>query len=40
MSSLFRFPKARHLISAVAIALSMQPLVQAAEPTPAEVHLD
>src|SRR5471032_2597826 len=40
MSSLFRFPKARHLISAVAIALSMQPMVQAAETTPAEVHLD
>ena len=42
MNTTFRFSlaSAKYLISACALALSLQPLAQAAEAAPAEVHLD
>ncbi|WP_053269148.1 aliphatic sulfonate ABC transporter substrate-binding protein [Pseudomonas chlororaphis] len=42
MKPVFRFPlaRARYLLGACALALSLQPLAQAAESPPAEVHLD
>jgi hypothetical protein len=40
MKSIARFPAIRSLLSACALALSLQPTAQAAEAPPAEVHLD
>lgn len=40
MKSTFRFPLIRSLLGACVLALSLQPMAQAAETPPAEVHLD
>jgi sulfonate transport system substrate-binding protein len=40
MKPTFRLPNLKYLLSACALALTLQPVAQAAETAPAEVHLD